>query len=114
MYSIARILHEKNAITSVYASGGIVKSDLWLQVMADVFGLPVHVSGATEASAYGAVILAAEALNIPCNFDNRVINSFYPSEANFELYQESFKKFERLYALLEEEMNDNIQVLFTG
>jgi gluconokinase len=107
MYSIAKILLEENAITAVYASGGIVKSELWLQVMAEVFGLPVHVSGAKEASAYGAVILGAEALNIPCNFGNRIINSFYPSEVNFQVYRQSFKKFERLYTILEDEMSDN-------
>jgi gluconokinase len=107
MYSIAKILLEKNRITAVYASGGVVKSKLWLQVMADVFGLPVHVSGATGASAFGAVILGAEALNIPCNFDNRIIGSFYPSETNFEVYRQSFKKFERLFAMLEDEMSDN-------
>ena len=95
MYSITRILLENYPVTQIYASGGMVKSGLWLQVMADVFGLPVHVSGASEASAFGAVILGAEALSIPCNFENRNIQSFYPSEDNFKIYQQSFKKYER-------------------
>jgi sugar (pentulose or hexulose) kinase len=60
----------------------MIKSGLWLQIMADVFGLPVHISGASEASAFGAVILGADALNIPCNFENRIIQTFYPTEAN--------------------------------
>jgi gluconokinase len=107
MFSIAKILLEKNTVNAVYASGGFVKSELWLQVMADVFELPVHVSGASEASAYGAVILGAEALNIPCNFGNRIINSFYPSGENIRVYRQAFKKFERLYTLLEVEMSDN-------
>ena len=110
MVSIAQVLQEKNVLTAVYASGGFVKSELWLQILADVLQLPVHVSGAMEASAYGAVILGAEALMMDAKFDHRILRSFYPAGENSTLYRQAFSKFERLYELLKVEMTDQEQL----
>lgn len=46
-------------IESVTASGGAVKSALWRQMLADVFGVPVLTTNAAEGGAFGAALLAA-------------------------------------------------------
>jgi xylulokinase len=43
----------------VRISGGGAHSDVWLQIIADVTGLPVRVVGTAEAAAHGAALLAA-------------------------------------------------------
>ena len=43
------------------ASGGGAKSPLWRQVVADVLGVPLVLTGTTEGAAYGAALLAAVA-----------------------------------------------------
>ncbi len=42
----------------VIASGGGTRHPLWLQLQADVFGLPVHTTQTPEAAAFGAALLA--------------------------------------------------------
>jgi xylulokinase len=42
----------------VIASGGGTKHPLWLQLQADVFGLPVRTTQTPEAAAFGAALLA--------------------------------------------------------
>ena len=104
LYSIIKILAEKKEITELHASGGFAKSPLWLQVLADVSNIKVLVSGSVESSAFGAVILAAEALGTEVEFSNRILDTYNPVLQNHEIYKQIFKKFERLYNLLKEEM----------
>lgn len=46
-------------IDTIYASGGAVRSTFWLQMLADVFGVPVITTNAVESGAFGAALLAA-------------------------------------------------------
>ena len=104
IYSIGKILAEKKEITEIYAAGGFAKSSLWLQILADVFNIKVLVSDAVESSALGAVMLGAEALNVPAEFHKDDTVTYTPVAANYEVYKKCFQKFERLYELLKEEM----------
>ncbi len=45
-------------VSSVIATGGGARNELWLSIKASVLGLPVEVSHVTEASALGAALLA--------------------------------------------------------
>lgn len=105
MFSIARVMMETNTVTAVHASGGFAKSPLWLQVLADVFGVEVQVSGAYEAAAMGAVMLGAEASGMELSFEDAVTAAYRPDKINHEVYAAAFAKFQRLYALVNAEMN---------
>lgn len=43
---------------TIRISGGGIRSELWLQIMADVFNMPVVTVNVTEGAAYGAALLA--------------------------------------------------------
>jgi gluconokinase len=105
VYDIASVIMQTHGVTCVHASGGFAQSRLWLQILANVFNLPVFVNGAYEAAAYGAVILGAEALQIEANFEHRTIDAVYPAEAENKIYMACFEKYRRLYVLLKDEMN---------
>ena len=45
-------------------AGGGASSRLWMQIVADVFGLPVLKVGVDEQSAYGAALLAGAGLGL--------------------------------------------------
>ncbi|OWA50222.1 Gluconokinase [Hypsibius exemplaris] len=62
MYAIGRILMEKQAVSVIYASGGFTESDFWLQLLTDVFALPVFVPENENSSALGAVMVGLQAL----------------------------------------------------
>ena len=46
-------------LSSIVATGGGAKSDVWCQLQADITGLPVEVPAVTEAGCLGAVMAAA-------------------------------------------------------
>lgn len=104
IYSIVKILTEQHDVTELHASGGFAKSALWLQMLADVSGIKVLVSDTVESSALGAVMLGAEALGIAPQFHETTLSTYQPNPANRQVYQNEFKKFERLYDLLKSEM----------
>ena len=46
----------------IHANGGFARSEFWVQMLADVFGVPVRLNASNESSAIGAVLLARYAL----------------------------------------------------
>jgi gluconokinase len=110
LYSIARIVTHEDTSQQVYVSGGFTKSNLWLQIAADVFSRDVVVSGDGESAAFGAVLVGAEAVGLKTNFERTVVSVHQPIPGHHEIYQNCFSRFERLYGLLKEEMNgDSLQ-----
>jgi len=64
-YQLADVLDAIGGVTSVVATGGgLLANPGWLQVLADVLGRPVEVSGVAEGSARGAAVLALERLGL--------------------------------------------------
>ena len=53
------LIASTTTLGEVRVSGGGAQSDLWLQIIADVTGLPVRAVGTPEGAAHGAAILAA-------------------------------------------------------
>lgn len=92
-------------VTSIRALGGATKSKLWLQIMADVIGLPVTVTECEEATGLGAAILgavvsggfadAAEAAEKMVHVSHTV----YPG-ANTAVYDKYFKDYQKLNSIL--------------
>ncbi|WP_338875658.1 gluconokinase [Spirosoma sp. SC4-14] len=58
---IEQLLAEQTGPTRmIYANGGFAQSDFWVQMMADIFGVPVRLNASNESSAMGAVLLVAD------------------------------------------------------
>lgn len=55
----AELIRAVAPLGEIRASGGGASSQLWLQILSDVIGLPVRVVGTPEAAAHGAALLAA-------------------------------------------------------
>jgi gluconokinase len=103
LYSIGKILQEKEEVVKVCASGGFALSTLWLQIVADIFNKKVCVTDASEGSALGAVMLGIEATNRPLieNKENEVI--YQPNPLAHEQYSKQFQRFERIYEKIKTE-----------
>jgi gluconokinase len=64
-YRLADVLDAIGGIEAVVATGGgLLANPEWLQVLADVLGRPVEVSGVPEGSARGAAVMGFERLGI--------------------------------------------------
>ncbi|MGN6272575.1 MAG: xylulokinase [Protaetiibacter sp.] len=94
-------------IDSVDAVGGGAKSDVWLQVLADVWGLPVRRrSIVDEANSLGAAVLGAVGLGSVPSVDaarelSVVEAEFVPDPARTASYRAAAERFEQAYQALE-------------
>jgi gluconokinase len=65
-YRLADVLDAVGGVESIVATGGaLIANAAWLQVLADVLGRPIELSGAPEGSARGAAMVAFERLGLP-------------------------------------------------
>jgi gluconokinase len=109
MYSIGQSINENGQnIEVIYASGGFAHSEFWVQMLADVFGKKVILNESVEASAWGAALVAWQALGVIEDFTKMsdfATNSqvFAPNLANHQIYKTIFEKFTRLYQILKSE-----------
>ena len=103
LYAISQPLFEKTGIKNVFATGGFARNESWLQILSDVFNLPVLVSGTVENSAWGAARFGMETIGIPCTARSPVSKTFHPDAKAHSVYQKSFQQFQRLYELLKSE-----------
>jgi|SRR5450631_1598529 len=103
LYAISQPLFEKAEIKNVYATGGFARNERWLQILADVFNLPVLVCETIENSAWGAAKYGMRTMGISVSANTSVSKTFYPDAAIHPIYKKGFQKFQRLYGLLKDE-----------
>ncbi|MFP4029118.1 MAG: xylulokinase [Candidatus Brocadiia bacterium] len=76
------------------AVGGATRSDLWMQILADVTGLPLEVAGYQEAASYGAALIAGQNTELlPAEFEwPGPSRRFEPRSETTELYSKIFER----------------------
>lgn len=94
--------------TKIQATGGFARSELWRQMMCDIFDQELHVPVSIESSCLGAVILGLYALGEVDSLhvvEEMVGGSHhhYPNKHNAEIYQELIPIYIRVSRLLNEE-----------
>jgi xylulokinase len=86
--------------------GGGAKSSVWLQLRADVLGMPVSGTKVSEAAALGAALLAAVSVGRFANARAgarewvKVSRTFEPDPSTAERYAERYGNYEKLYPCL--------------
>lgn len=93
-------------IGQVRVSGGGANSDLWRQILADVFETELVTVNTTEGAAYGAALLAGvgvgnwETVESACDAAIRVTGSTQPDESQMEKYHAVYALYKELYPIL--------------
>lgn len=93
-------------LTSFTATGGGAKSDAWLQIKADIYGVPMLRPRVTEAGALGAALLAGSVTGVYRSPREAVAQcvhierSFEPDPARHAQYRERQAVFDQLYPTL--------------
>lgn len=105
LLSITEILlpdkNQRKEIT-IMASGGFAKSDVWLQIAADIFQMKVVVAQTIEGSCWGAVMIGLEAFSINTNCLDIEEKIFMPNPKHELVYQENYRKFSKVYEALKD------------
>ncbi len=85
------------------AAGGGSRSDLWMQLKADITGLPVNTLANPEAGAVGCIMLGAVAkgyykdLHEASSVLVKTKKTFLPDAENHARYEEHFERYQRIY-----------------
>jgi len=94
------------ALAGVRSMGGAARNDLWLQMKADLLGVPVERPACTDAGSLGAAMLAAAGIG---RFNGiteaadawyRTDRTFEPNPANYAAYREVYGRYLELYRQL--------------
>lgn len=105
MYSIFTIVQSGDDELEVIATGGYLRSELMLQMQADIFGVPIKIPASFEGSSIGAAALALKALGLIDSFDDittdlPIEKTYHPDSENHRHYQQIFIQFKQLYSHL--------------
>ena len=87
------------------AHGGGAQSEIWMQIKADIFGIPLTTMRVTEATCLGAALLAGGGVNLfdPGKMSRkwaRVIRIFQPRPKYTALYEKRFALYKKIYVSL--------------
>lgn len=105
LFQITEILlpdPEKRKQTKVMASGGFGKSELWLQMVADIFQMTVETSQTIEGSAWGAVLIGMKSIGRNITTEHKTGKTFYPNTIYKNVYEAAFIKFKKVYPVLKD------------
>ena len=95
------------APSEIIASGAALQSSpAWMQIIADVLGQPVRVSGEAEATARGAALLALEGIGAVSNLNNlpaALGEIFTPNLDHHKIYVGAIERQKELYSVLLEQ-----------
>jgi gluconokinase len=87
----------------VAGGGALQNSPTWLQIITDVLGREVAVTGISETSARGTALLAFEALGMIKDLNeipDFIENTYLPDSERHAIYRRALKRQERLYEKL--------------
>lgn len=102
LYQIGKSLESlAGAPQKIYVNGGLSRSPLWLQILADVFGKEVYVSESHHSAAWGAAWTALVAIGKANSFEDIKKNipmgqAIRPNEKNHKIYSEVYENYEKL------------------
>ncbi|GAB2566018.1 gluconokinase [Spirosoma areae] len=98
LLSINELLTEYTGSARViHANGGFAQSTLWVQMLADIAGVPVRLNASNESGSMGAVLLTMKATGLVKSLDEaaeRVTfgETFEPDLERHKVYRTAFKK----------------------
>ncbi|MDO3643430.1 gluconokinase [Mucilaginibacter sp. L3T2-6] len=93
---------EQNAepVTQINISGGITRSQLWMQILADITNKKIIMAQSDDASAIGAAFMALKNLRLITKYppaDSSALKIFEPAASNATVYARQFAIYKQLY-----------------
>jgi len=94
------------SVDTVRSLGGAARSDLWLQIKADVLSTPIEVPQCSEAASLGAAMLAGVGVGVYSDLEQaaartvRIERHFSPDSKNVSRYREVYNDYIKLFQSL--------------
>ena len=99
---------KENHPNCLFVTGGLCKSRLFCQILADCTGLPIRVGRELEGSALGAAVCAAAGIKVAQGLEGaqrqlvHLEHTFEPIASNTEIYQPIYERWVELYGKMDE------------
>jgi gluconokinase len=102
---LASMREAGNEVREIRATGGFARSQLWRQMLADALGMPIGFPAGHEGSAFGAALLAMDALGLVEGIDRaaelvRIDDVVDPEAGAAAVYADLLPTFASLYDAL--------------
>ncbi|MCL2838230.1 MAG: carbohydrate kinase [Oscillospiraceae bacterium] len=99
---LEKLLAHRTSTNAIRLAGGAAKSDLWVQIFADIFKLPIEIIETNELGALGCAMVGAVACGVYADIESAAKNmvkikkKVEPNAANFEMYDKKFELYEKV------------------
>jgi L-xylulokinase len=106
-WHLQRLLQFRPKPQTVRLSGGAARSDVWLQMFADILQIPVEVPAGTELGAMGAALVAAVAVGLYGSYEEAVAamvsveRAREPDPQLAERYRAKYARYQRALECME-------------
>ena len=106
-YDVFQTLEEVKEIKRIYVNGGLSKSEIFIQLISDIFGREILVSENHESSCFGAFIVGLASIGEIENIEKFhaekfEIKLFKPRKERHVKYEQKFLTYKRLYKNLKD------------
>lgn len=105
LYDCYLRMTEKESPEELMAAGKYARNPKLIQLQADIFNIEIQIPAIKESSAFGAYLVALEAISSNFkiqNYNFECISRVYPTRKQHNRYYKKFKSFKKLY-----QMTDN-------
>jgi len=99
---VNKLLKFRDMPSSIHLAGGVARSEVWVQVFADVFQVPVEVPAGTELGALGAAICAGVATGCHGSYAQavqtmvKIARVQQPNPARQDVYAAKFERYQEV------------------
>lgn len=103
MYHLERMFVRFPQVNVLRITGGPTKSDVWMQMLADLTGMRLEIPATEETGCLGAALMAMQADNInlsEINILGEQVKHVFPNQANFQNYQDKYQRYKKLVEVL--------------
>ncbi len=106
LHHIEALLQHRTTPEAIRMTGGAANSSVWVQMFADIIGMPIEVVKTKEPGALGCAMAAAVAAGVYSDYESaaenmvRVSATFVPRKENADIYRKKYERYCRLITLL--------------
>ena len=114
-YSVVEVMQAleetSGPVKNIYLSGGIIKSEKWVQLLADISGKKIMVNEAADASALGAAFIGMKAIGSVKKINQakiflKNVKTTVPNAARHRAYKNYLKIYNSLYKKLKDSFGE--------
>jgi L-xylulokinase len=101
-HHVERLLKFREKPEVIRCTGGATGSDVWMQMFADIIGIPMEIPEGTQLGALGAAMAAGVCVGLNKDFPEavrtmtRITRRFEPGQNRMILYDSKYKKYKAL------------------